>query len=563
MISFSPYAVPEDWLLELTSCSQDYINYWVKHCSRKISMYNIADILHFSLDADDVMSAINMFYYYMKKRQYPMMEFTKMLKFESERWVELINLRQDIANECIKLFSFIEYPPAVIVLEAIQSVACDLDIDKLVDVWVSKQWKLSITLIETIRTSSASWKLLHLACPKLKDSWTTFEVLDYLFNALPHQTGEDVHLYSLLKHSTSVLKYIIQLDVKNKKGMKSTFEAINGFDAWQLVLCNAAAVPIIDYSLEYFFEVRYGEFTSRESLRKWIVRNFSECAYIGKYATEKDIESKNVSIYFYKNPSVLKLIAKWLETNPITATIMNGIVNIAASNCKETAMQGLEAIENGFNTVNITRLMTKIHWLTLVESKFGFEFTCKKLKELDEEVLLCEIMRMANLVPVVQFHRDEVDLTESIHLFGLNLKTVHNMQYDSLLCQIIANSTSLLSYDVWICLFGTEFGIKLGLDNVDDVMDAGALFALLESPFLSTAQIINLYKNTDVFEYCADDEFMSLTNRKDAYRIDLSLVSKHKKTISDEIIAYWHEPMRLIRMSNNIGVSLREYLQYY
>lgn len=569
MTSNLPFEVVDDWIVAIMSCECSvHSGEWVasRRTKKEIDINRLDDILTLSDDPEEIKSAILMVHFYMNKRQSVAATVKNMLILGKERWMELISMNIDVANECLRLFRYLEHPPHYDVIELIRTYSSELNMDTLVETWIAKNWKITIALIETVKDSQIAWKLLYKLLPNLDATATTYDILDHVFSSRPEKVN--IHLYSMLKTSGPLLEYMMHCDTINKDGMQSTFEAINGFDAWQLILPNPAADRIIDYCLDFYYNVRFGEFSSKESFRRWIVRHFGDCEYIGKYANKSDIYTRNVCPSFYKNVNAFGVIGEWLQMNPLNTTIINGVINAASSSNKPIAEKGLQILEYGFNDECLVQFLTSVEWQILLESRYGFDFACRKLVERNSQSMLVDLLRNAKLVPLVQItlvnaeNGEEGEVTQDVKFHQLDTNTVKNIHYDNGLIEILSYLAPILPYSIWMCLFETKTGIELGMDHVEDVMNAGALFALLESPHITKEQILELLTE-ELVEWCCEEESLALLKRKDAYKVDLKMVAMYNRALMSDLVEYWFDPYRLMRASRNVDMEFREYLQLF
>lgn len=480
------------------------------------------------------------------------------------RWIQLIRMRPDVACDCVSLFDLLEFPPDAFVLETVAPVLVlnKTAVHTFASVWIEHNWKLSMVVVFIIQSSPIAWKFLIPLHATNKNKNTSRFILDEI--ALIQDKEKQKLYYALLSSNGSCLQHLIDLDTMNADGIASTFATINGYQQWDTVLSNPAVGPLIDYALDHFWLMTPG-FYSRRSLREWIIVRLNTNPNSYQYITQADVLEEKVSSSFFSTLGSIPLIKSLVMldvSDPnryINDNIIDGLISMAMVDDKEMALSAIDVIDNGLRFEELKER----HWNALAEGPHGQAFIKRKLIALDKRDMLLNILINANLVPYISIDYEDIDgqEVEFLNILNLTPETAQNIKYHSNIFLDLCENARYIEYADWNILVQSDIGLDIAIDNLDCIIKEGSLPFLLKSKYLSTDDLKHLCLETNLLEYCTDEELIALLGREDVYEPKLKAIVDTKQALCSELLEVWFEPDRLVRVSNSHGLDMRAYLQ--
>jgi hypothetical protein len=458
-------------------------------------------------------------------------------------------MRADILQECTRLFVFLDTPPSDHILETIAPLI-ELDstaADILSRVWLDREWSLSIGFIFAIQSSFLGWAFLSRFL--YSEHFNSFELLSEIANHAELDSAIWHTNMALIGTNGSALEYLLHLDTINADGIDSTIRTLEDLDIWCVISFNPAASPIIDVLLAPNSDERLAS-----NARAWAIP-LLRGDLICKYVTVDDIRAQLVDEdYFFSNAAAIDIIEKWaIQEGKITESALDGLISIASQDDARSALKAIDIISNSCITCGTPAIdiLSNDRLGELLRTKHGAEFAKSILTNSHVAGLYDTMLRRFDLVP---YWEETSDQTWKIS--NLTPATAKNMSSEFL--NQLDQHPDLIGYDNWIVLLHTDFGSRLALKHVERVLGRGALFALLRSPFVTKDDLIMLDRTTYTFECCDDADFAALTDRQDIYDTDLTRVQKINQELCQSILAAWHDPCRLVRLSST--GDIRQYL---
>lgn len=529
---FVPFAVTAKWVAEISELD-DINELEINNCS----------VWDNSTNPDEIMSAFtcNCFIPYI----------------EEDRLIEMIRLRPDVMRECIRLIQYFDdCPSSYFLIEVGELILNDLTASELLlEAWIVNDWVLTPEFVFAVQNSYSAWKLLHAF--NTDENYTSMELMNHIYKDLDESIDVNREMLkscinALIATNGSILEYLLHLDQLHGGRIKETIATINKFYLWNAVLSNPAAPKIIDYVREDFQLVMDGTFENRQLLMNWIIPQIQETPFVARYATVADIESNIVGQCFYRNAFAVGIIEHYLKTNNITEEIVNGLLIIACSEHQQSSITAMKIIRQKISTDGVDFINPE-YFIMLLRSPFGRDSVIQILT--DHECAWKDgLIRMSDIVPFW------VPGMDAWKLLNLTPVTVQNIHLTSTFRQETEQFVDLLSYEDWIILLDTEFGVKLGVKYIGCIVDKGVAFKLLRSPFLNEETILNLSVETDVFECLGDDEYFSIINRDDAFVINTRGVVACNSKLCQAVLTAFYEPSRVSRFATAAGMDLRSYL---
>lgn len=500
---------------------------------------------------DKVLSSITSITYMMNRCGKSYEYFKDTINNLSEsRWKTFITLRKDVARESIKLYRLLNNKPSDNLLIDISPFLLmdTLAADALVDAWVDGEWELTSALIYSIQSSSIGWKLMHYEYQHIHRV-TSADIFYEITRKNSNYHSQC--MYALIGFNGSVLKYLIDIDTFNGDGIKLTIQSSEKYKMWKAILHNPCANMVIDYMMENYSTIRKGRFNSKEELRKWIVPNLGVNELINKYVGVDDVNC--MKSHFFTNPFSIDILSKWINKNNSTYFIVQGLVSIASFEIEEAALQAIKLIDKCLEWHG--PILTKNDWISLINSSFAKDYAFSKFHE--NKSFLIELLRSCEMIPEwVQFEGEWF-------LQNLSYKTVKHISVDpSIECKINEMPHRLI-YAHWAALFSLEEGVRIGLNNAEYVIKEGALFVLLQSPFISPDKISMLYELTEAYEYTNDEDLLAIMDRPDAYEVDKLKVMAANKNLLQDLLQTWYNPDRLVKCANAQNMEFHSYLELY
>ena len=527
---------------------------------------DIFDILRYSKDADEIMSAIILTLHdaYVDQLGYGTQLVHVINDLPIERWIWLFKIRSDVALECTKILImlFDENSPTNGFIDAIAPVIrSDMNIaNRIVNVWRSAGWGITPVFVRAIRDSNIAWKLLSDFEPRSSPQ-TSFTVMSKILS--PETRKQRLAYLELVKLNYSCMDYLLSLDMRNANGIETTFKTIKSYNLWHIVFQNPGIGPIIEYSLDNFWKLNNHMSYSKNMTRSWILSLLKANPISYKYVTLQDYFDFKVSPMFFHHVNSLPLIKQLVnpiddEDRFVTEEIVYGLVSIASSYEKESALKAIDVLRNWITDCELQ----KEHWVLLLKSPYANEYA-KNVLYRKREDLLNYIMKHEGMLPSivlepVQNDNDEWYISTRIH--NLDENTVLNIKYSNETITAIQNNVDVISLEDWIILLKCPFGIQFGIRNINYLIDQDALPDLLTSTFLTPDEIVKLSKSNAFEEAMMDNELLALLCRPDAYTVDYENMSMIKKELNQELMSTWFEPNRLIRIAFKCNMHMREYL---
>jgi hypothetical protein len=214
---------------------------------------------------------------------------------------------------------------------------------------------------------------------------------------------------------------------------------------------NPAACPIIDRMLESSYDN-----DEDEDIRSWLIPLISGSEIIGNYATIDDIRNELIDEEkFFANPSAIDIIKQWvIKEDVITEKILVSLVDIAKQGNEAASIKSINLLNNhltqdGSPAIN----MISIEQLTeLLCSEHAADFAKSVLEQTGTTDMLDGLLRRKDLVPYW-----DTGCNHEWQISNLTSTTVKNMSSD--FRGQLARYVAMVSYDNWIVLLKTEFGV--------------------------------------------------------------------------------------------------------
>lgn len=566
-----PFATPANWVTSMLNITgEEMLEYVPKSSSKGIA--TIALMLEISSEPDQLLSAFILMRHFMHTNDKTPAKDTHAHKeflievvnsLSEDRWEEMLSMGVNVMRECVRIFSLLESPPSstfmMRVCDAINEDGTSADL--LVRIWFYKNWTLTSELIYIAQNSySAWWFIASHNQDQLLDSKS---VMTILFKHSESKLKSERWLWrcyrSLVGSNGSCLEYLMHIDVVHGGGMKQTIDTVNGLDLWDTVLYNPGATPIINYVLDNFSEIKFGAFPTKSKMLDWLIPIVGASPLADKFITVNDINIGRVGNQFFSNAFAIDLIIQWLHEENFNLDVLNGLVEIATSMHKYSAEKAINIIESGYNIdgVDFVDLINDAQWSKLLSGEFSHPYAKFKLSSDNFQLQKIGLIRQSGVVPhwIPSFENDYGWM-----LLNLTQKTVSNFFVDHDLWAQTLQNVHMLTYENWDVLLQTDFGMKLGIDNIGYVVAQGLLFELLRSPFMTKEILIQLDETTDAFECAGDDELIAIISRDDAFEISLPQVYSANHDLCQELLMVWYEPSRLERVAGMCGMDLRSYL---
>lgn len=551
MMKIDPFIIPAPWVLDLTNLTVDETLDGLTD-NTGINVASTCMSFEISADADRLMSTFcSIWFIYKNDLAFEPTLLDMVINNPDWRWIELFELRTDVAYECVKLLRLFKSPPRFLDKVSKYIIEDQSTVDLLCTIWIEKNWHLTFDCVYIIRNSCHAWKILD------KYRQTMFSTSRILLREMIRRTDHDIDLWSslmiLIGTNPQSLEYLLHLDEEYADGIETTVETINDLQLWKVVFQNSAAGTIIDWIME-FPDMVEDDGIEDGDVGGWIVKMLESSPLIAEYVSIHDMD--RFSSRVYDNPFAIDLIMGSVNLDCVYDYIINGVIDIGENGSEETAFKAIYIIEEGINQHGhpIIDDLTQTQWRKLLNGKFTHDYTLLLLEEMGKCELLDDLLRDLELIPYWTEHEDG-----SIVISNLNWKTVKNMP--TKFCDQIKDAPYLLSFLDWPVLFRTRFGVQLGINNISYVIEQDALFELLRSPMITKDEIIELSSSTDLFEFCNDDDYGSLISREDAFTVDLKKVMSTNQPLMQELLKAWHEPSRLFRESETHKLSMFEYMQ--
>ncbi len=551
MMKIDPFIIPAQWVLDLTNLTIDET---LDGLADNVGINVASTCMSFeiSADADRLMSAFYSIWFLYKNDLKFKPTLLDMINNNPDwRWIELFELRADVAYECIKLFRLFKSPPPFLDKVANHIIEDQTATDLLCTIWIEQNWQLTFDIVYIIRNSCHAWKILD------KYRRTMFSTSRMLLREIVRQSENDIDLWSslmiLIGTNPQSLEYILHLDEEYADGIESTVETINDLQLWKVIFQNSAASTIIDWIMEYPDMVE-DDSIDDGNVGGWIVKMLESSPLIAEYVSIKDMDRFSTRVF--DNPFAIDLIMGSINLDCVHDYIIDGVIDIGENGSEETAFKAIYIIEEGINSDGhpIIDDLSRAQWRKLLNGKFTHDYALLLLEEMGKCELLDDILRDLELIPYWLEQEDG-----SIVVSNLTWKTVNSMPEK--FCDQLKDAPYLLSFLDWPVLFKTRFGVKLGINNISFVIQQDALFELLRSPMITKEEILELASSTDLFEFCNDDDYGALIAREDAFTVDLKKVIKTNQPLMQDLLKSWHDPSRLVRISEMYGLSMFEYLQ--
>jgi hypothetical protein len=541
--------VPAKWALKLLKLSEDeFYDYMGLLAPDSIDL--AVSMIELSDDPNDIMSACIYTKYAVSHGLDPNDTIVDAVNnISSTRWFELMSMRADVLQECVHLFVFLDAPPSTDILEAIAPLV-ELDstaADILSRIWLDRGWSLSIELIFAIQSSFLGWEFLRHFL--YSEHFNSFDLLSEIANHAELDSAIWHASMALIGTNGSALEYLLHLDAINADGIESTIQTLEDLDIWCVISFNPAASPIIDAIL-----APTNDECLDSNIRTWAIP-LLRGDLICKYVTVDDIRSKLVDEdYFFSNASAIHIIEEWaIQEGKITERALDGLLSIASQSDARSALKAINIISDCYTTCGSSAvdMIPDDRLGRLLSTKHASEFAKSILQTSRPDGLYDAVLERFNLVP---YWEETSDRTWKI--CNLTPTTATNISPEFL--NQLEQHPALIGYDNWVVLLGTDFGSRLALKHVEHIIERGVLFALIRSPFITKDDLVILDRTTYTFECCDDADFVALTDRQDVYDIDLSRVQKINRELCQSILAAWHDPYRLVRLSP--AGDIRQYL---
>ncbi len=549
--AIKPCLTVSPWVKDLLQVSVEDI---IEYTSPADDIGQIAITIDLSEDADKIMSAFTQMQFlrtHDTNSEYDEAINCIVNSVQTSRWEFLLNVRLDIARECIRWMVELDTQPNLALMEVIAHVTehDTTAAEILYDVWLSRSWTISLDLIYAIRFSNLGYLIMFYDIPtNLQKS--SDHILSYLFNDDSFSLEQKVCFNAILGTDSFALEYLIRIDEMYGDGIAETIKTINKHDLWIVVLPNPASKPIVAYSLKNFKVVRNGLFKSTQQLRRWILPQIATCPYAAEIVRKS--EYKSMSIDFFANSYCIDNIKSWMTKSKCNDRVVAGLIVIASSNQQTEATFALSLLKTCLswrsNCLDIT------DWESLLESKYGSDFVFDHFKNDKKELI--SIMRLCDLLPcwiATDYGAYEV--------FNLTKSTAKRIQYDPELSQQMSIYVNYLGYSEWSILMTCSYGMNLAMHNIQSVVNEGALHILLESACVTPEYITDLFKVFDyATDYSTDEDVLAIINRMDAFDVDRHQVYKTTADLMRELVMHWHCPSRLVSFTDLLNIDLRSYL---
>jgi hypothetical protein len=550
----NPSVVPSAWILEILDIERDEFYAYIDPSTNDSIELSLATV-ELSDDPDDVMSAIVDLMYITSHDLDPEgLVVNTANQLTTDRWVELVSMRVDVMRECVRMFILMHTPPNSSMVESIgASVIRDItSVNILTQIWIDQEWPLTLEFVYITQASFLCWEFLDRF--RYTDETNSFELVSEIANQVELDSSVWGTNAALISVNGAALEYLIHLDTLYADGIESTIQTIEDFDLWEIIMFNPAASPIIDRMM---LESSYDN-DEDEDIRSWLIPLISGSEIVGNYATIDDIRNELVDEEkFFVNPSAIDIIEQWvIKEGVITEKILVSLVDIAKQGNQAASIKSINLLNNhltqdGSPAIN----MISIEQLTeLLCSEHAADFAKSVLGQTGTTDMLDGLLRRKELVPYWDTGRNH-----EWRISNLTSTTVENMSSE--FRGQLARYVAMVSYDNWIVLLKTEFGVGLGLKHTELLADKGVLFALLGSSFVTKDQLSELHRTTHLFDCCDDIDFISLISRDDIYDIDLRIIKKINSSICRELLSTWYHPDRLVRLAG--GSDIRKYLNQF
>ena len=437
---------PSKWVVELANLPKEEILEYA--CQEEsINPYLISSTIESSLDPDELMSAFCTLHFLVKRDLDCKKIFVDLINDLSlDRWIKMISSREDVASECIRLFRFLRDPPSSTLIKSIyMPIVSNLTaVELLVDCWIEKKWDLKSGLMRITQQSYSAWRFIKRYCY----STTSFGIIHEIQNLLPSPNAK-ICLNKLLYTNGSALEYLMHLDKINADGIKSTFDSINGFDLWKIVVYNPAARPIVDYAMKHFYKVKNGKFSNQNEFAMWIGKYPVLTKHLCDVRNAEQLDRVLHSRFrFYMNMDSLSIIQNALESYPELAipTVLSSLVVLASLSNKYIATSAIKVIDKYFKMPfdaeyeDLEKLLTSPH---------GYRYI---INILEEDDYLVHLLRSVGVVPTLMLNETELEDGDIMTLpvwMNFNSQTVHNIKHDPILWSQINSVARLLTYGNW------------------------------------------------------------------------------------------------------------------
>ncbi len=548
----NPYIVPAKWVLSLINLTSDDLLTDVS-TKTEVDIVGSCMTIELSDDPDHVMSAFgHLWFAHTRDSNLREMIVDTINNIDNARWCELLQLRNDVMRECIRVFMWFTDKPTFVPMVADTIIQDQTSIDLLCNVWYAKEWDLSCGVVFILQHSQSTWQFI--ATFNETGSCSSRGILKNLSRRANYEQDLWIDMIAVLGTCDSALQYLMHMDELHACGIISTIETINEFGLWKVVFHNNAAMAIIDYIMDFPELVEDDDLSTDNSIGNWMIRMIETSPLIVEYACIKDFERFSNCVFY--NPFAIDLIDEWVNLECVPDHVINGLLTIAMSSSKSTAYKALDIIEFGCNSYKepILKGINRTQWTMLLRGEHTRDFAFLTLEEMQEYDILDDILRELNLTP---YWVEIEDGSWAVH--NLTANTVENIS--ERFFHELKDMPYLLSFSNWSVLLKTRFGVTLGINNISYVIEQGAVFELLRSPMISKDEIVELCEHTDLFEFCDDVDFDALISREDAYEVDLKKVSIANRAVRQELLMEWHNPQRLCRIADQFNLSFYDYLQ--
>lgn len=558
----SKFFTAPKWVIEAIGLDEESVAIYTKTSSIEDDLdYN----LNFSDNENKVLSSIYHIHFHIKKHaedRDPLIEIidSSIHNISEERWVCLFHMSVGVMKEAITLMEFLETPPIHALKRCVSVITKDQSaVDNLCELWIRKKWDLYYHMVVIFQSSIYAWRFI--ADIVFDEFSTSKEVLKLIIqkSRSKYHKHMNFHLMELLQSNPSCITYIQTLDDLNSSGIATTITSINYYNLWKDVLCNEGSEEIIEYILEYPHVVNDKKLILCESFREWFVPYVESNPLAYKYITKKDLSNEYHTDKIFHNPSMTSLILEWINLDDITDYEAEGLISmtICSTNLEMLDMVWGSIISAKYSDGSyVVKEIDEDCWRYILTNKKNYRYVVDILNTINKKDWLERVLTSSKSIP----YWTELDRSNNgeHELMNLTTQTILRLSEDDM--NDIELFPHLLTYLNWKVLFTTRFGVKVGLSNIMILVEKGVLHMLFNSPHLTIEEIINLLEDPEILEFCTDEDLFAILNRNDMVEPNLKEITSFKSELNQEVMLVWHDPDRLIRLSNNNQMDLYTYL---
>lgn len=540
----SMFYMPAKWFVDVWGSIED-----VSDCLSEITTPeygNIAFALELSEDPDRVLSAINQLYFILGKQMDAYDIIQELLcGLIDDRWIELFIMDIQVMREVVKLFYFLPEAPNEIIHESKKLLSTDdITVNYICNLWLEREWEITDDFAYIIRNCENAWMVLH----KLHADamyLNSKEVL-YLVSKLENDKFQQ-SILKLIRKNTSCLEYLLDLDIVNAEGLKTTIDTIAYFDIWKIVLANKAATPIINFIIGHS-ETIFGKI----DIRKWLMPLIEKNELVADYIQIDDLRNFVFTDKIFYNIHASGILIEWIVADGLVEPLFHELIIIASIKGNKLAYE-IHKLLDKYN--HLTDKLNPSEWDDLMNNEYNHKFVEKYLTKQGKVNIWHQLVVDYKLAPYWKESENESVWA----LENLTPYTVNNIS--DALYEDIRAYPSLLSYDNWITLFLNRKGVEIGMKAIDYVIESGCLFALLKSPHLTKEELVNIATSHNAIEFCDEEDFISIAKRMDAFDFNFESIREVNKELNYELLTVWHHPDRLSRMAKLAGLQFYDYVK--